>query len=163
VGKDESGEKSIDIHANIEITLNLLQNKIKNRVEIKKIFGEIPKIEGYPGQMNQVWMNLLSNAADAIPGQGVIAIETAMKDADHVIIKISDTGAGIPAENRELIFEPFFTTKVNKQGMGLGLTITKKIIDKHNGKIKCESKEGQGTSFSVILPIKQDIEIKGAR
>jgi signal transduction histidine kinase/ligand-binding sensor domain-containing protein len=155
VGKDEPGVQPIDIHENIEITLNLLQNKIKNRVEIEKIFGEIPKIEGYPGQMNQVWMNLLSNAADAIPGQGVVTIETSMKDAGHVLIRISDTGAGIAEKDRGRIFEPFFTTKTNNKGMGLGLAITKKIIEKHNGLIDFESKVGQGTSFFVILPIKQ--------
>jgi signal transduction histidine kinase/ligand-binding sensor domain-containing protein len=155
VGKDEPGVQAINIHENIEITINLLQNKIKNRVEIEKIFGEIPKIEGYLGPMNQVWMNLLSNAAGAIPGQGVITIETSMKDANHVVIRISDTGVGIPEKNLGRIFEPFFTTKLNKDGMGLGLPITKKIIERHNGKINFESKVGQGTSFSVILPIKQ--------
>jgi signal transduction histidine kinase len=158
VGKEESEIQSIDIHESIEITLNLIQNKIKKRVEVKKIFGEIPEIEGYPWQINQVWMNLLSNAADAIPGQGVITIETSMNDAYNVFIRITDTGVGIPEANLDRIFEPFYSTKLKRRGMGLGLTITKKIIEKHNGKIECESKEGQGTCFSIILPINQKEE-----
>ncbi len=154
VGKDEPELQKIDIHKNIETTLNLLHNKTKDRIKIRKEFGNIPEIKGSSSQLNQVFMNILSNAADAIPEEGIITIETKMKDNNNLIIKISDTGEGISLENQTRIFDPFFTTRTKEQGMGLGLSISKKVIEKHNGTIEVDSHVGEGTTFTVTLPIK---------
>lgn len=156
VGKDEPELQKIDIHKNIETTLNLLHNKTKDRIEVKKEFGKIPEIEGSSSQLNQVFMNILSNAADAIPEKGMITIETGMKDSNNLIVKISDTGEGISPENLPRIFDPFFTTRTKEQGMGLGLSITHRIIERHKGMIVVASQVGEGTTFELTIPIKQD-------
>jgi two-component system NtrC family sensor kinase len=153
---DEAGFQPVDIRKGIEDTLYLLNNKIKYKADVVKKFAEIPPIEGNAGQLNQVFMNLLSNAADAIRERGTIAIESRMENDDRVMIRVTDTGAGISVENRKHIFEPFFTTKKTEEGgTGLGLSITHSIIEDHNGTIEFETTEGQGTTFTVILPIKQ--------
>jgi signal transduction histidine kinase/ligand-binding sensor domain-containing protein len=152
---NEADFQRTDIHKGIDDTLFLLNNKIKYKAEVVKKFGDIPPIECYAGQLNQVFMNLLSNAADAIRDQGVITIETRMEKDDYVIIRITDTGEGILEKNQARIFEPFFTTKKANEGTGLGLSITHSIIKDHNGSIEFESTLGKGTTFIVKLPIKQ--------
>lgn len=153
-GKNESKPEPTDIHKSIETTLNLLHNKTKDLVEIKKKFGKIPVIESYTSQLNQVFMNLLLNAADAIKEKGTITIETLTEDEKNIAIKISDTGEGITPENLPQIYEPFFSTKNSDEGMGLGLTISKKIIERHRGTIEVESELGKSTTFIITLPIK---------
>jgi PAS domain S-box-containing protein len=140
-----------DINKGIESTLNIVRNELKYKAEVIKEYGDIPQIECLPQQLNQVFMNLLVNAAQAITTHGQIKIKTYQKGR-NIIIEISDTGAGIPRENITRIFEPFFTTKEVGKGTGLGLSVAYGIIQKHNGKIEVESEVNKGTTFRIILP-----------
>jgi two-component system, NtrC family, sensor kinase len=151
----ETMVKKADIHKGIEDTLFLLNNKLKDKIEVVKKFGNIPQIECKPGQINQVFMNVLSNAIDAIPGKGTITIETFLKNKEQVIVKISDSGIGIPKENLSHIFEPFFTTKETDKGTGLGLSISHSIINDHNGRIIPDQNVSEETAFIIELPINQ--------
>ena len=148
---DEDDFKQADIHEGLDSTLILLKNKLKNRITVQKQYDKIPKIECLPGKLNQVFMNILNNAAQAIEDQGEIIIKTLLKD-DKIIISIKDNGPGIPEETKKHIFEPFFTTKDVGAGTGLGLSISKGIIDKHEGTIEVYSEPGQGTEFIITLP-----------
>jgi signal transduction histidine kinase len=145
----------VDLQASLEMSLNLLRNQYKNRIEIHKEYGDIPKIQGYSGKLNQVFMNLLSNAFHAIHGNGDVWIRTRSNSSD-VEIEIEDNGAGISKENLKRIFEPFFTTKPVGQGTGLGLSISYGIIDQHQGKISVTSVPQKGSTFTVRLPIFQE-------
>ncbi|MBG0861263.1 MAG: GHKL domain-containing protein, partial [Bacteroidales bacterium] len=136
--------------------LILLHNRYKNRIEIIRKYGNIPQIECYPGQLNQVFLNILSNAVDAIDSSGEIIITTASIDG-MVRISIRDTGRGIPEEQKEKLFEPFFTTKEVGKGTGLGLSISHSIIEKHKGSIDVKSEVGKGSDFIITLPIMQGI------
>lgn len=152
---DENEIKNADIHEGVDSTLTLLHNKYKNRIEVVKDYDSaIGEIECYPGPLNQVFMNLLSNAIDAIDNEGKILIRT-IKENDKVKIMIRDTGAGMPGETVNKIFDPFFTTKPVGEGTGLGLAITYGIIEKHHGKISVVSAKGEGTEFTIMLPIRQ--------
>jgi len=152
---DEDASKLVSLEESIDSTLVILRNKYKNRIEIIKNYGaNIPKVECYPGKLNQVFMNLLANAIQAIEAEGKIYITTQLYEEHHIRISIRDTGAGIPEEVKNRIFEPFFTTKEVGEGTGLGLSISHGIIEKHEGKISVESEEGKGTEFSIILPLK---------
>jgi len=142
----------VDLHASLEMSLNLLRNQYKNRVEIHKEYGDIPKIRGYAGKLNQVFMNLLSNAFHAVQDKGEVWIRTRCDDG-VVEVEIEDNGMGIPREHLKRIFEPFFTTKPVGQGTGLGLSISYGIIEQHQGKISVTSVPQKGSSFVVSLPI----------
>jgi PAS domain S-box-containing protein len=148
---DKGEFKFADINQGIESTLNIVWNELKYKAEVIKEYGDIPQIKCLSQQLNQVFMNLLVNAAQAITTHGQIKIKTYRKDED-IIIEISDTGEGIPKENISRIFEPFFTTKEVGKGTGLGLSVAYGIIQKHNGKIEVESEVNKGTTFRVILP-----------
>lgn len=151
---DEAELKSVNIHQGIDSVLVLLRNQYKNRIEIVKEYSELPPIECFPGKLNQVFMNVLSNAIQAIENEGTIVITT-KKEEENIIISIQDSGTGIPKEIQNRIFEPFFTTKPVGKGTGLGLSITISIIQQnHQGKIKVESSE-KGTIFLITLPISQ--------
>ncbi len=152
---DEGVKKLTDINAGIESTLVMLKNEIKGRIEVELNLGEIPKIMCYSGKINQVFLNLLSNAKDAIKDKGKITIKT-YNDNENVYISIKDNGIGIKEEIKNKIFEPFFTTKEVGKGTGLGLSITYGIIQDHNGKIEVFSKEEEGTEFLISLPIYSD-------
>ena len=117
-------------------------------------YGKIPLLNCYPNQLNQVFMNLLVNANQAIEGKGTITIQT-VANGQNVIVKVSDTGKGIPPENIGRIFDPGFTTKGVGVGTGLGLSISYNIIQKHHGKMEVESEIGKGTTFTITLPIDQ--------
>ena len=143
-----------NVENGLESTLNVVWNELKYKAEVIKDYGDIPEIECIPSQLNQVFMNLLVNAAQAIPERGVITLRTRQKN-DKVCIEVSDTGAGIPPQVINRIFDPFFTTKPVGTGTGLGLSITHGIIRKHNGKIEVESESGRGTTFRITLPIRQ--------
>ena len=156
---DEAERKAVDLHEGIDSTLDLLEHHLKERIEVQKAYGDLPLVECYAGQVNQVFMNLLTNAADAIEGEGQIEITTTT-DGDTVRVSIRDTGAGIPAENLSSIFDPFFTTKEIGKGTGLGLSISYGIVQKHDGDIEVQSEVGVGTTFSVVLPVKM-AEIDG--
>lgn len=150
---DEDIIRIADIHEGIDSTLVLLQNRLKNRIEIIKNYSEIPQIECYPGQLNQVFMNILSNAIDSIDGNGTIIIETSREEG-MIKISIKDSGRGIPETAKEKIFEPFYTSKEVGKGTGLGLSISHGIIEKHNGHITFVSEVGKGSEFIVVLPVK---------
>lgn len=148
-----------DLHSGIDSTLNIVWNELKYHCTLNKDYGDLPKIYCIPSQINQVLMNLLVNAAQAIPEKGEITIRTGHRGEDG-FIAIADTGTGIPAENMHRLFEPFFTTKPVGKGTGLGLSISYGIVQKHGGRIEVDSKEGKGTTFTVWLPIKASAEIQ---
>lgn len=152
---DEEDQKAANINECLDSTLILLRNKTKDKVEVKKFFDEsLGEIMCYPGQLNQVFMNLLSNAIQAIPEErtdGKVMIYTENLEK-NVIIRIMDNGSGIPEDVRKKIFEPFFTTKPVGIGTGLGLSISYGIIEKHDGKIYVNSEVGKGTEFVIDLP-----------
>jgi two-component system NtrC family sensor kinase len=125
---------------------------LKYKATLKKDYGKLPLTKCYPQQINQVFMNLLINAVHAIEKQGEITIKTWEQDKS-IWAAISDTGRGIPKEHLSKIFEPFFTTKEVGKGTGLGLSITYEIVQKHNGEITVESEVGNGTTFTVRIPI----------
>jgi signal transduction histidine kinase len=148
---DEGEFKTVDIHEGLDSTLALLRHQYDGRIEIIKEYGEIPLLRCQPSQLNQVFMNLLLNACQAIEGDGKILIRTYF-DENQVCVQIQDTGVGIPSENVRKIFDPGFTTKGNGVGMGLGLSITYKIVEDHGGTMSVESTVGRGTTFTVRLP-----------
>jgi two-component system, NtrC family, sensor kinase len=147
---DEAERKKVDIHEGIESTLSLLRHQLKSRIRIVKCFGDIPEIECYPNELNQVFMNILVNAAQAIKHRGEITVKT-WREGDRVKIAISDTGVGIPPENLSKVFDPGFTTKGVGLGTGLGLSICYKIVQEHRGTIEAESSK-QGTTFTISIP-----------
>ena len=151
---DEDVLKVADINEGLDSTLILLRNKYKNRIEIVKEYGDIPQIECFPGQLNQVFMNILSNAIAAIEKNGKITINTS-KSNGFIRINIKDTGCGIPENIKANIFDPFFTTKEVGEGTGLGLSISHGIIEKHKGNIQVLSENGKGSEFIIMLPVKQ--------
>ncbi len=145
-----------DIPKEIDTTLNILNNKYKNRITVIKNYGEdVPKIEAYGGQLNQVFMNILDNAQDAMGESGTLTINT-YKVGKNVKIEFIDTGKGIPPENLKKVFDPFFTTKPVGKGTGLGMSISYRVINDHKGKIEVESQVGKGTKFTITLPISHD-------
>ncbi len=149
---DENDMKKANIEEGLDNTLVILNNRLKNKINIVKEYGSVKPIMCYPGQLNQVFMNIIYNAADAIKEKGVITITT-LEENGNLMIKIRDNGMGMPEEVRSHIFEPFFTTKPVGKGTGLGLSIAYGIIEKHKGRIEVESEPGQGTEFIITLPI----------
>ncbi|HKR06520.1 MAG TPA: ATP-binding protein, partial [Bacteroidia bacterium] len=150
---DEEEMKKTNINEGIESTLMLLRNKLTHsNIELITSFGNLPEIEGYPGQLNQVFINMITNAIDAIEENGKISIATSAEN-DGIKISIRDTGSGMTEETKKKIFDPFFTTKDVGKGTGLGLSISYGIIEKHNGKIEVMSEAGKGTEFVITLPV----------
>jgi signal transduction histidine kinase len=152
---DRAPIASFDVNAGIEKTLLIAKNIVKHKATITKNYGEIPEIQCSPSQINQVFLNIITNAAQAIEGQGEIVITTKLYDPEHVAISIADTGCGIPEENLSKIRDPFFTTKEVGTGTGLGLSIVDEIIRSHYGDLLIDSEVGKGSTFTVILPIKR--------
>jgi signal transduction histidine kinase len=155
---DESDFQEADIHEGLDSTLTLLNHKLRGHVEVVRDYGDVPRIQCYPNQLNQVFMNILSNAGQAIEGEGTVTVSTRRADSpndNNIVVSFSDTGKGIDAENVSHIFDPGFTTKGVGVGTGLGLSISYNIIQKHHGKIDVESELGKGTTMSVTLPIHQ--------
>jgi two-component system NtrC family sensor kinase len=178
---DEAERKAVDIHAGMDSTLLILENRLKAKgsepeITVVKDYGDLPKVECYASQLNQVFMNILSNAIDALedqPAPRVITIKTAVVKSkrsrafratqvlephqlqgDRVVIRIHDNGPGIPESVQEKLFEPFFTTKPMQKGTGLGLAISYQIIvDKHQGALRCLSAPEQGTEFWIEIPL----------
>lgn len=150
---EEAQLKQVDIHEGIESTLRLLSGELKTRIKVTKEFSDLPLVSCYPSQLNQVFMNVLSNAAQSIEGSGEIFIRTRSLGADRIEVSIRDTGKGMNKQTLEKIFDPFFTTKALGQGTGLGLSISYGVIQKHGGEIQVSSEVGRGTEFRVILPI----------
>ena len=157
---DEAEHKPVDIHEGLENTILILQYKLKGQtgdlnVEIIKEYGELPLVECFAGQLNQVFMNILSNAIDALPKTTMnptIRIKTELV-GDRVVIAIADNGVGITPDIQKRLFDPFFTTKPIGQGTGLGLAISYQIIvEKHRGTLQCFSELGKGTEFRIEIP-----------
>lgn len=148
---DENEMKPVNVNDGIESTLLVLSNQLKNKVKVTKDLGKVDEILGFPGKLNQVFMNVINNAFQAIPGNGEIKIKTFMA-AGNVVISIEDNGIGMTEEVKNRVFEPFFTTKKVGAGTGLGLSISYGIIKDHNGDIAVESKPGIGTTFIIALP-----------
>lgn len=155
---DEAAFKETDLNQGLESTLKIANNIVKYKAEVIKDFAPELTAECYPARINQVFLNIITNAAQAIEGQGKIWIKT-YKENGMAVIKIRDNGKGIPQENLKKIFEPFFTTKDVGQGTGLGLSIVYKIIEQHKGTITVQSEVGKGTEFTIKLPIKQSNQI----
>jgi len=151
---DEAEFKRIDVNEGIESTVRLLSGFYKSgEIALTHDYGDLPQINCYAAQLNQVWMNLLANAAQAIgTAKGAVHIKT-WCDAHTVIVSIRDTGPGMTSEQLRRIFDPFFTTKAVGEGTGLGLSISHGIIERHDGRIKVESAPGKGTTFTVFLPV----------
>ncbi|HOT15977.1 MAG TPA: PAS domain S-box protein, partial [Bacteroidales bacterium] len=150
---DENELRYSNIHELIDTTLIMLHNQYKNRIEIVKNYCNFQNLNCYSGKLSQVFMNILSNAIQAIPEKGTIFITTNVnKDKEDFSISIRDNGIGMPAYLKEKIFEPFFTTKEAGKGTGLGLSITYGIVQQHQGHIEVNSKQGQGTEFIVTIP-----------
>jgi signal transduction histidine kinase len=152
---DRAPIDSFDVNAGIDKTLTIARNIVKHKAEVRKFYGDLPSIECSPSKINQVFLNLITNAAQAIEDHGEIVISTKRKGDDHVVVSISDTGCGIPEENLAKIRDPFFTTKEVGTGTGLGLSIVDEIVRSHGGELVVDSKVGKGSTFSVILPIRQ--------
>ena len=171
---DEADMKEVDIHENIDSTLMILQNRLKGKpnfpsINVIKDYGKLPLIECYPGQLNQVFMNIIANAIDALEDRdkgrteaevqanpGTIKISTAIDEAKRIQIRIADNGVGISKKVVDKIFDPFYTTKAIGKGTGLGLSISYQIIvDKHCGELLCRSELGVGTEFLIDIPLKQ--------
>ncbi|MEM7727461.1 MAG: ATP-binding protein [Cyanobacteria bacterium P01_A01_bin.45] len=164
---DEAECKAVDLHEGIDSTLMILKHKLKkqkNPIKLVKNYGDLALVECYPSQINQVFMNLIANAIDALEEKGTsnsisiptITINTHQVDDKSVSIQILDNGVGIPEEIRPKLFDPFFTTKEIGKGTGLGLSISYQIIvEKHGGKLTCSSGSGKGTEFIINIPIKQ--------
>jgi signal transduction histidine kinase len=148
---DAAVTDTVNLHDCIDSALNIGRNILKNKVEIVRQFGDIPAISCAPSQLNQVFLNLFTNAAQAIADHGQITIKTWYADG-LVYIEVADTGKGIPLENLPRIFDPFFTTKAIGEGTGLGLSITYQIIQQHGGDISVTSRMGEGTCFHIHLP-----------
>lgn len=172
---EETDKKLVDIHVGIENTLIILDQRLKAKserpaIQVIKEYGELPLVECYIGQLNQVFINILSNAIDAMEQQNVgrtfaeiqknpnvITVRTELLNEQWVSIKIKDNGIGMPEAVQKRLFEPFFTTKPIGKGTGLGLSISREIVvEKHGGKFQCVSMSGEGTEFIVQLPIKQN-------
>ena len=150
---DRTPRQEVDVHEGLESTLVILKHKLRSGVAVERAYDRgLPRITAYPGELNQVWTNLIGNAIDAMGGQGRIQLRT-WREAARAVVEIADTGPGIPREILERIWEPFFTTKDVGEGTGLGLDIARRIVvDRHHGDIRLESEPGN-TRFQVRLPI----------
>jgi signal transduction histidine kinase len=157
---DEDSLKKADINEGMDSTLVITNNMLNNTIKIEKKYGNIPLIECYPGKLNQVFLNMISNGIYAVRKKygdkegGVITITT-FNDDHFVHIKIADNGTGMDEATKKRIFEPFFTTKEVGEGTGLGLSIAYNTIHKHNGQIQIDSNIGEGTTFTIMLPLIQ--------
>jgi PAS domain S-box-containing protein len=151
---DEAELKEVDVHEGLEDTLALIHHELKHGITVRREYGELPPIVCYPGRLNQVFLNLLNNARQAMNGKGEIVIRTFLRD-DRVHIAVSDNGSGIPPEHLSRIFDPGFTTKGVGVGTGLGLAICYQIVRDHQGEITVESEPGRGATFTVVLPLRQ--------
>jgi len=145
-----------DLHAQIEGVLRMASPQLREHICVERRWGAIAPVRCAPQQLQQVFLNLVMNAAQAISDRGTIAIETAPDGPDRVVVHVSDDGAGIAPEHLERIFDPFFTTKAVGEGLGLGLPLAHGIVRSHGGEIRVESRPGPGTRFSVHLPVDAD-------
>jgi signal transduction histidine kinase len=166
---DEAEHKPADLHEGLDSTLTLIAHLTKNRITVRRDYGQLPQVLCHANQLNQVFLNILINAAQAIAGEGEITIRTRQEAAagpdstSAAVVEISDTGCGIAPENLQKIFDPGFTTKGVGVGTGLGLAICYRIVANHQGKIEVESVRGQGTTFRIVLPISATMAVQNQR
>jgi signal transduction histidine kinase len=149
---DQAELELVDLHEGLDSTLTLINHLLKDRIEVVKIYGELPKVRCYASQINQVFANLLTNAAQAIKGTGTITITT-RQDGPYAMIEVADSGHGIKPEHLERIFDPGFTTKGVGVGVALGLSTTYRIVENHRGSIDVQSEPNKGATFTIRLPI----------
>lgn len=149
---DRAKITQFDINKGLHTVVYIAKSAIPNRIEVIEEYGEVPLIECNPSQLNQVFLNLINNAAQAIPGDGKVTVRSAV-DGERVRIDVSDTGSGIPAEVQAHIFDTYYTTKPAGEGTGLGLPIVKSIVTEHGGDVTFTTQSGVGTTFSVYLPV----------
>ena len=145
-----------DLREGLDSTLNIVWNELKYKAEVEKAYGELPPVKCLPSQLNQVFMNLLVNAGQAIQERGTITLRTGQTEPGWVYVEVADTGGGIPEAERARIFDPFYTTKPVGKGTGLGLSLAYSIVDKHHGRIEVVSEAGVGTTFRIHLPVDPD-------
>jgi signal transduction histidine kinase len=161
---DEAERKPADLNEGLTSTLTLINHLVKDRIAVERDFGELPQVDCHPNQLNQVFLNLLVNATQAIDGPGQITVCTRYRPGvgvdtgtaaalGSVVVEISDTGAGIRREHLQRIFDPGFTTKGVGVGTGLGLAISYRIVAEHRGRIEVESTVGKGSTFRLVLPV----------
>ncbi|MEG4085640.1 ATP-binding protein [Microcoleus sp. POL10_C6] len=159
---DEAQMKLVDIHEGIDNTLLILNSRLKQGIEVVKNYGHLPEVECYPAQLNQVFMNIIANAIDALEGSSQdskkgknpqILIQTQKLDSSQILVRICDNGPGIPSAIHSKLFDPFFTTKEPGKGTGIGLAICYQIVEKHRGKIEIISSLGGGAEFAIALPV----------
>ena len=150
---DKAARDTVDIHEGLETTLTLVHHEIKRQIKVHKDYADLPRITCFPDRLNQIYMNLLVNASQAIEGEGEIFIKT-YRNQDWAVVEVRDTGKGISKEKLPHIFDPGFTTKGVGVGTGLGLSIVYQIVQDHEGKVEVESEPGKGSTFRVYLPIK---------
>lgn len=159
---DEDDLKKVNIHEGIDSSIIIVNSLLNDKIKIEKQYGDLPLVDCYPGKLNQVFLNIISNGIHAINKHfdgkvgGIISVSTNQTDEDHVQIHIKDNGTGMDEQTAKKIFEPFFTTKDVGEGTGLGLSIVYNIIKKHNGTIEVSSKLGEGAEFIITIPIKQN-------
>jgi two-component system NtrC family sensor kinase len=158
---EENEMQEIDINACLNLTLKIIHNELKYKCTIHKKYAQLPLLKCYSRQINQVFMNILLNASQAIADKGDIYIQTEIQH-NYIVVKITDSGIGINPENLDKLFDPFFTTKPVGQGTGLGLSISYNIVKKHGGHIDVQSKTGESTTFSIYLPL-QSLEQENAQ
>jgi signal transduction histidine kinase len=149
---DQAEVQRVDLHEGIDRTLSLMETRLKDHMTVEKDYGDLPEVRCYAGQLNQVFMNVLMNACDAVDGHGAIRIKTRPTEGG-VCLEFSDDGPGIPPEIQNRLFEPFFTTKEVGKGTGLGLSLSHGIVQRHGGSIRVESEPGQGATFVIDLPL----------
>lgn len=149
---DRARIAQFDLNKGLHTVAYIARSAIPNRVKVVEEYGELPLVECNPSQLNQVFLNLINNAAQAIPGDGTVTVRS-LVEGERVRIDVSDTGSGIPAEVQPRIFDTYFTTKPAGEGTGLGLPIVKSIVDEHGGEIRFTTRQGEGTTFSVFLPV----------
>jgi two-component system, NtrC family, sensor kinase len=149
---DRAKTTQFDLNKGLRTVTYIARSAIPNRVHVMEEYGELPLVECNPSQLNQVFLNLINNAAQAIPGRGQVTVRSKL-DGDRVRVDVADTGTGIPEHAQSRIFETYFTTKPRGEGTGLGLPIVKSIVEQHGGEVRFRTRLGEGTTFSVFLPL----------
>jgi signal transduction histidine kinase len=150
--RDTRTAERADLNGALEETIALLGRQLPPTVKVARRFGRIPEVPCFRGQLNQVFLNLVKNAAEAIEGEGTVTVRT-FRRKDRVVVEVADTGRGMPPDVKRKVFEPFFTTKPVGKGLGLGLSISAMIVHNHGGEIAVRSRPGRGTVFRVMIPV----------
>jgi two-component system NtrC family sensor kinase len=150
---DRAKTTDADLNKSLRTVIYMARSVISTKIEVKEVFGDLPLMECNPSQLNQVFLNLVNNAAQAIDETGTITVRS-LHEGDTVKVQVSDTGRGIPADVLAHIFDPYYTTKPQGEGTGLGLPIVRDIVRQHGGDITVETVPGTGTTFTVTLPVK---------